>query len=307
MQTILGSSGVIGTGLAFELSNFTDKIKLVSRNPKKVNSTDDLFPADLTNRDNIFQAVEGSDIVYLTIGLVYDKNVWRELWPKIMQNVIDACKKHNSKLVFFDNVYSYGKVSGWMTEETPHNPTSEKGKVRKQISEMILEEVKKGNLQAIIARAADFYGPKAPGPINLLVLNNLIKNKKPMWMINDKVKHSFTYTLDAGKATAILGNTEDTYNQIWHLPTDKNILTGKEILELCTKKFDKPPKYTVLPKWVLTGLGLFNKTLKEMNEMLYQYDSDYLFDSSKFENKFNFKPTSYADGIKDTVNWMKKN
>ena len=44
-----------------------------------------------------------------------------------------------------------------------------------------------------------------------------------------------------------------------------------------------------------------------MNEMLYQYDSDYLFDSSKFEKKFNFKPTSYADGIKDTANWMKKN
>ncbi len=122
MQTILGSTGVIGTGLAKELSKYSDEIRLVSRNPKKVNSTDKLFSADLTNREKIFQAVEGSDVVYLTVGLTYDINVWRELWPKIMQNVIDACEKHNSKLVFFDNVYSYGKVNGWMTEETPHNP-----------------------------------------------------------------------------------------------------------------------------------------------------------------------------------------
>jgi nucleoside-diphosphate-sugar epimerase len=307
MQTILGSSGVIGTGLAKELLKYNDKIRLVSRNPKKVNSTDELFPADLTNREKIIQAVEGSDIVYLTVGLAYDTKTWRELWPKIMQNVIEACEKHNSKLVFFDNVYSYGKVNGWMTEETPHNPISEKGKVRKQISEMILNEVKKGNLQAIVARAADFYGPKAQAPINFLVLDNLLKGKNPTWMINDKVKHSFTYTLDAGKATALLGNTPDAYNQIWHLPTDKNVLTGNEIIELCTKEFNKPPKYTVLPKFILKSMGLFNKSLKEMKEMLYQYDSDYLFDSTKFEKRFNVKPTSYADGIKDTVNWMKKN
>ena len=170
------------------------------------------------------------------MGLAYDIKIWRELWPKIMQNVIDACEKHNSKLVFFDNVYSYGKTNGWMTEETPHNPISEKGKVRKQISEMILNEIKKGNLKAIIARAADFYGPKAPGPINIFVLDNLKKGKRPMWMSNDKVKHSFTYTLDAGKATAILGNTVDAYNQIWHLPTDKNALTGKEIVAALCKR-----------------------------------------------------------------------
>jgi nucleoside-diphosphate-sugar epimerase len=33
--------------------------------------------------------------------------------------------------------------------------------------------------------------------------------------------------------------------------------------------------------------------------MYYQYDHNYIFDSSKFEKAFNFKPTSYEDGIKE--------
>jgi len=39
--------------------------------------------------------------------------------------------------------------------------------------------------------------------------------------------------------------------------------------------------------------------------MLYQNEYDYLFDSTKFEKTFNFTPTSYKDGIAETVRSMK--
>ena len=112
MQTILGSSGIIGTELAKSLLQYTDKIRLVSRKPKLVNTTDQLVIADLTNAQQVLSAVEGSEVVYLTIGLQYKTSIWQKQWPLIMQNVIDACKTHKSKLVFFDNVYSYGLVNG---------------------------------------------------------------------------------------------------------------------------------------------------------------------------------------------------
>lgn len=305
MQTILGSNGVIGKDLTKILPKYTDKIRLVSRNPKKINPTDELFPADITNSEQTLKAVEGSDVVYLTVGLKYDINVWKDLWPKIMKNVIDACEKNNAKLVFFDNVYSYGKVDGWMTEETPYNPVSEKGKVRVKIAEMLMNEVKNGKFKAMIVRAADFYGPGAQSLANATVLENLNKGKKAMWLVNDHVKHSHTYTHDAAEATAILGNTEDAYNQVWHLPTDKNVLTGKEFIELAAKEFGVEPKYSVAKIWLLKIIGLFNKIIKESNEMLYQNKYDYLFDSSKYEKRFNIKPTSYQDGIKETVKLMK--
>lgn len=305
MQTILGSTGVIGTELAKSLTQYTDKIRLVSRNPKSVNSTDQLVIADLTNPEQVLNAVEGSDVVYLTAGLQYKINIWQTQWPIIMKNVISACKTHKAKLVFFDNVYAYGLVKGWMKEDTLVNPVSKKGEVRAQIAQMIMNEVERGSLDAMIARAADFYGPNTPLSFaTVTVFQNLNRGKKAQWFIDANKKHSMTYTPDAGKATAILGNTSSAYNQIWHLPTDKNALTGKEFIELTAKAFGVEPRYTVLKKWMIQVVGTFIPVVKESIEMLYQNEHDYLFESTKFEKAFNFTPTSYQDGIAETVKSM---
>jgi nucleoside-diphosphate-sugar epimerase len=306
MQTILGSTGVIGKELAKSLIQYTEKIRLVSRNPQKVNKTDELFTADLKIKEQVLKAVEGSEIVYLTVGIPYKINVWQKQWPLIMQNVIDACKTHKTKLVFFDNVYAYGLVNGWMKEDALYNPISKKGLVRKQIAEMLMNEVDKGNLNAIIARAADFYGPNTPlSFVTATVFENFKKDKKAQWFLDVNKKHSMTYTPDAGKATAILGNTNSAYNQIWHLPTDKNALTGKEFIELSAKAFGVNPDYMVLKKWMIKMAGLFIPIIKESFEMLYQNEYDYLFDSTKFEKAFNFNPRNYQDGIIETVKSMK--
>ena len=307
MQTVLGSTGIIGKELAKALPKYTNKIRLVSRNPKKINESDELFKANLLNSDETMKAVEGSEVVYLTVGLEYDINVWRTQWPTLMKNVIDACKKNNSKFVFFDNVYSYGRVNGWMTEETPIKPDSEKGKVRSELSEMIMNDVKRGNLKAIITKAADFYGPETPLSFaNIMVFENFKKGKKAQWFIDVNKKHSFIYTPDAGKGTAILGNTDSAYNQIWHLPTNKNVLTGKEFIELAAKAMGVKPEYMVVKKWMVKMLGMFNKVVKESIEMLYQNDSDYLFDSTNFEKTFNYKPIGYEEGIIHTAKSIKE-
>jgi len=107
MQVILGSGGAIGNDLAKELIQFTSKTRLVSRNPKKINASDELLKADLTNKDEVEKAVEGATIVYLTIGLPYQTKLWQDQWPIVVQNTIEACKKHKAKLVFFDNIYMY--------------------------------------------------------------------------------------------------------------------------------------------------------------------------------------------------------
>ena len=305
MQTILGSTGIIGRSLAKELTKYTKEIRLVSRNPKKVNESDSLVQADLLNSQQVLEAVKGSDVVYLTAGLKYDIKIWQIQWPVIMRNVIDACKASGSRLVFFDNVYAYGRVNGWMTEETPYMPVSKKGEVRKQIAEMLMDESGKGGFKAIIARAADFYGAGTLAFVTAMVFERFQKGKSAQWLISDKFKHSFTYAKDAAVGTAMLGNTDSAYNQVWHLPTDKNALTGKEFIELTAKEFGVKPGYMNVPKWMLQVSGLFSSIMKESVEMTYQNDSDYLFSSGKFEKAFSFKPTSYSEGIKETVSQIR--
>ena len=303
MQTILGANGTIGTVLAKELTNYTDKIRLVSRNPRKVNPSDELFPADLSEPGAVDQAVAGSEVVYLVVGLDYKLGVWEDKWPKLMRATIDACIRYNARLVFFDNVYMYDiNERGKMTEASEINPPSRKGAVRKEISQMLLDEIKAGRLMALIARSADFYGPvNEKSFVTEMVYKNLKKGKRANWFVDADRKHSFTYTPDAARATALLGNTPDAYNQVWHLPTDKNSLTGREFINLFAREMKCSGKVSVMPVWMLKILGLFIPILGEMPEMMYQYDRDYFFDSSKFDNRFSFSTTTYQDGVKNTV------
>jgi nucleoside-diphosphate-sugar epimerase len=303
MQTILGANGTIGSVLTKELVSYTNKIRLVSRNPRKVNESDDLFPADLSNPAFVDQAVEGSDVVYLVVGFDYNLKVWEEKWPTLMRATINACIKHNARLVFFDNVYSYDiNAIPHMTEESEYNPPSRKGAVRKQISQMLMDEVKAGKLMALIARSADFYGPGNDKSFaNEMVYKNFLKGRRANWFIDADKKHSFTYTPDAAKATALLGNTDDAYNTVWHLPTDKNTITGREFIELFSKEMKVSNKLVVMPMWMVKLAGIFVPVLKEMREMMYQYDRDYFFDSSKFDKRFNFKTTTYQEGVRNTV------
>lgn len=143
MQTILGAGGSIGVELAKALPAFTDRIRLVSRTPQKVNAGDELFATDLTDAAAVDKAVSGSEVVYLTVGFPYRTKIWEQRWPVTMHNVINACKRHNARLVFFDNIYMYDRDHlQQMTEETPIRPTSKKGTVRRQIADMLMSEVK---------------------------------------------------------------------------------------------------------------------------------------------------------------------
>ena len=305
MQTILGANGIIATEIAKELHHsFTKDIRLVSRNPKKVNDTDELFTADLLNAGQTAEAVKGSEIVYLAAGLPYKAKIWSEQWPIIMRNVIDACKMHQAKLVFFDNAFMYGQVKGIMTEETAFNAVSSKGKTRGNIAQMLLHEIKTNQLTAMICRAPEFYGPRNTlSGTNATIFDNIKKGKKLQVLLNDTTLRTLIYTPDAGKATALLGNTPDAYNQTWHLPCDTKRLTTKEFIELCSVIKGEELKYTVLKKWMVYLAGLFIPFIKEVIELLYQWEDDYLFDCSKFNKRFpDFKTTSLKEGVTEIIN-----
>src|SRR6266478_6096889 len=174
MITVLGAGGAIGNKLVKLLGARNQPFRLVARNPRETPGATEVLAADLTDKDQTIRAVAGSSIVHLLVGLKYDHKVWQELWPRIMDNAIEACKRARAKLIFFDNVYMYGKVSGPMTEETPFNPCSKKGEIRAQAATVLLEEMKTGGLIALIARSADFYGPNAKNSIaNILVFDKL--------------------------------------------------------------------------------------------------------------------------------------
>jgi nucleoside-diphosphate-sugar epimerase len=303
LQTILGAGGAIGIPLARELKKFDTTIRLASRNPQKVNADDELYVLDATDAQSIDYAVEGSSVVYVTIGFEYRLSVWQKMWPVFMKNVIDACKKHKAKLVFFDNVYMYSADEiSFMTEAARIAPPSQKGKVRAKLHEMLTAEFQNPDLDVLIARSADFYGPTLKNSLlSELVVKNFQKKKSAQAFGNLNKIHTYTYTPDAAMATALLGNTPDAYNQVWHVPTTKEKISNKGWVELIAAEMGVKPRVRPIPLWMLKLLGIFIPVMGEFPEMSYQYEQDYIFDSTKFEKRFGIKATPAAEGVKQML------
>jgi nucleoside-diphosphate-sugar epimerase len=302
MITVLGAGGVISNELVKLLVAQKQPFRLVSRSSHAQQGAAETVSADLSDKEQTVRAVAGSSVVYLLAGLKYDHKLWAQMWPKIMANTIEACKRTGAKLIFFDNVYMYGKVNGAMTEATPFNPCSRKGEIRALIATSLIDEWKAGDLTAMITRSADFYGPHARNGIaNVLAFDPLSKNKRAMWLADDSLPHSCTFTVDAAQALVMLAESDSAWNQTWHLPTAPDPPTGKEFIARVAQELGVRPKYWVLKKPMVRMTGWFNPVVAEIYEMLYQNDSPYLFDSSKFEEAFAFQATPYAESIAATA------
>ncbi|PYU44064.1 MAG: hypothetical protein DMG53_17100 [Acidobacteria bacterium] len=158
-----------------------------------------------------------------------------------------------------------------------------------------IEAAKRANTRLV------FLDNVRPGIPNVLVFDKLAKGAKASWLANDSVKHSFTFTPDAVRSLVLLAESESAWNQTWHVPTAPDPPTGKQFIELVAKEFGAQPKYRVLTRPMLRVAGWFDTTVRELYEMLYQYEFDYIFDSTKFTTAFRFQPTSYAEGVRRTT------
>jgi nucleoside-diphosphate-sugar epimerase len=301
-HTILGAGGVIARELTDALQAQGAHVRLASRRAQPAPAGAEHMLADLLDAGAVDRAVAGSDVVHLVAGLRYDTAVWQSEWPRVMAHAIEACLRHGARLAFFDNVYAYGQVDGPMTEDTPFNPCSRKGEVRAAIAATLLDAMRHRGLTALIARSADFYGPGATNSlIESVVVARLRTGKTPQWVGRPDAVHTFTYTPDAGAALARLTLEPTAWGQTWHLPTSAEAMTGDRLVRLANELAGRPHRVQVAPRWLLRAMGWFVPILRENDEMMYQFEHDYRFDSRKIERAFGLRATGYREGMQRTL------
>ena len=300
MQTILGANGQIAVELARELQRaYTEDLRLVSRNPRKVNESDSLIKADLLDAGQTTAAVAGSDVVYFTAGLPANTELWEAQFPTMLRNALEASSAAGAKFVYFDNTYMYPQDERTQTEQTSFTPNGRKGKVRAAMASMILDEMARGDIPVLIARAPEFYGPgRTQSFTNALIIDPLKAGKKPRVPVRDDRQRTLIWTPDASRALALLGNTPDAFGQTWHLPVAEERPNYREFATMASEAFGQKPGYTVVPRWVLNAAGLFSPQVRELRELLPRYEHHNRFDSTKFRARFpEFAVTSYRDGL----------
>lgn len=303
--TVLGASGNVGKLLVPYLSSKGYQVKAVGRTaPKFSEAGVTNIAVDYDSQEELTASCKDSEAVYILIGLEYKSSIWQSEWPSLTERIIAACKANQSKLVFFDNVYSYGLTPGKMTEDSALNAATKKGEVRKIMVSMLLDALNSGDVKVVIAKSADFYGPGITTSVIGDRFFDLILNKGTVEIFgNPDKKHNYTYVNDIAPALEKLA-TSDFVGNI-HLPTTTT-LTGHEFKTLIEKLTGKSLKLTNLSQNAAWWIGIFMPILRELHEMMYQSENDYDFDSSKIMSLFpDLKITSYEEGFTETLNWYK--
>lgn len=299
-KNVVFGYGNIGKLIVSELKARGQEVVVASHRPLN----DNLFDSTVVNsldQAEVTNACKGADQVYMTIGLEYKLKVWKRDWPVIIENLIAAAKETGAKIVFFDNIYLYGPspLQNPITELHPRQAPSKKGQIRLELVNK-LEAAMQDGVKVLIARSADFYGPNVTTSAVTMAINDMSKGKKAYYLGDPKKLHSFTYVPDAAKAVVDLALADDTYNQTWHLPTAPAI-AGEQLMGIITNQLGKS-NWLPMGRVQMSLVRIFVPILRELYEMMYQFENDYVLSDAKFMQRFpDFNRTEYKDGIAATI------
>jgi len=302
---VVFGTGPLGLAVMRKLVARGKPVRMVNRRGQaKVPAGVQVVQADASDPVSARQACKGASVVYNCIGVDYTK--WTELWPPIMDGIIEGAAFANAKMVFADNLYMYGPVSGPMTEDLPYAATTRKGRVRAQIATTLMEAHANGKLRATIGRGSDFYGPGVlVSAVGERVFPRALSGKAAGVFGNLDMPHTYTYIEDFARGLVTLGERDEALGEVWHIPSAET-LTTRQFLELVFEEAGTPFKVSVMPKVMVSVLALFVPVLREMKEMLYMFEEPFIVDHSKFERAFGANPTPHREAIRRTLDWFRQ-
>jgi nucleoside-diphosphate-sugar epimerase len=305
-HVVLGT-GAIGRAVAEEVVRRGESVRMVNRSGKMEEAPAgvEVVASDLYDLAKVREVTRGAKVVYQASQPPYSE--WPEKFPLLQKSIIEGLSGSDSKLVLVENAYIYGDTQGKpMTEDSPHQAHTRKGRVRSEISKTAFAAHKEGRLRVTAARGGNFFGPwGTDSTMGARAFYPLLRGKPAQLIGRTDVPHTHTYVKDFGKALVILGEREETDGQVWHVPNDQPRISQGELVRMFAAEAGVEPKLSSMGKLMMSIGGLFIPEAKETVEMMYEFDKPFIIDSSKFEKTFGVKATSMREAIKETVAWYK--
>ncbi len=310
-MTVEGTHVVFGTGpvgmaVMDELRSRGRAVRMVNRSGRaEVPDDVELVAGDATDSAFTTEACKDAAVVYSCVNPPYEK--WPQMFPPLQAGVVEGAATAGAKLVAMENVYMYGPTGGKLiTEDLPYSATTRKGMTRARMAQELLRAHESGKVRVAIGRASDFFGPRVlNSAMGDRVFPAALAGKSAQAVGNPDLPHTYTYVPDIGRALVVLGEEDQALGRAWHLPNPETVTT-RQFIEMIFAEAGHPARLQVAPKLLLRALGLFNSQVKEVVEMLYEFEEPFVVDSARFEQTFDTHATSLADAIKTTVAWFRQ-
>jgi nucleoside-diphosphate-sugar epimerase len=264
-----------------------------------------LAAADVHDTRQVAETTRGAAVIYQCAQPAYHR--WVSEYIPLQNAIMQAAITTGARFIVGDNLYMYGDTDGApLHEALPYAAHTRKGRVRAQAAEAVVQAHARGQLQAAIGRASDFFGPYALGSAaGDRVFGALVKGKQPSVMGDLDAPHTYTYIEDFGRALAILGTHERALGEIWHVPNAPTVST-RQFLQHAFELYGQNPGFGRMGRGMLRLGGLFIPAAREMIEMLYEFEKPFIVDDSKFKATFGDIATPLDTALRRTLDWYQK-
>src|SRR4051812_2104523 len=304
-HVVLGA-GAVGMAVAEALARRGESVRVVNRSGlREPVAGVQSVTGDVTDPSFAASSTRGARIVYQALNPPYHR--WAQEFPGLQLAAIAAAQAAGARLVAMDNVYMYGRANGRpFTEDRGYDAHTRKGRVRAAMARDLMAAHDAGRVQVTVGRASDFFGPRA-GEQSLIgdwVIPPALAGKTASVMGNPDVPHTYTFIPDIGENLVALGERDDALGRVWHLPSPET-RTTREVVALVFQAAGTEPRLKVTPAWQMRALGLVNRTVREINEMRYEFDEPFIVDASRAETELGLRATPLADAVEQTVRWYR--
>jgi nucleoside-diphosphate-sugar epimerase len=301
---VIFGSGQVGLPLAQHLLAAGKQVRIVRRSAGQLPGAE-TRQGDAADPAFCLRAAAGAATVYHCMNPSYDAAVWADLVPRYMNNLIAAAGDARARLVVLDNVYMLGRPGGRrLDEDSPMAPCSRKGEIRARAAERLFDAHRRGEVVATSGRASDFYGPGGTlTGLGDFFWPRALANKTAYSPYPLDAVHTYHYIPDVAAGLATLGCApDDAYGRPWMLPCAP-AESMRQLIARLEQTLGRRLSVSRVPRLVVKAAGLFMPIMKELDEMLYQWDEPFIVDDSRFRARFRQEPTAVGDAAQATVAW----
>jgi nucleoside-diphosphate-sugar epimerase len=303
---VIFGTGPVGIWTARALRGMGVEVRAVNRTgrrPGLMPEGVEIVAADASDVRQAIAAARGASVVYQALNPAYDR--WLELFPPLQRGAIEAAHAAGARYVSIDNLYGYGLAPSPLTESTPPQPISRKGRLRAAMAREVLEAHARGDVRAAILQSADYYGPGVTlSQFGERTIRPMLAGKPAELIGRTDVPHSYAYIEDVGRAAAVLGTRVEAPGRAWIAPHAPAI-TQRAMVEEACRQLGIAPRVRVISPLMMRLAGLFVPAARETVEMLYQFTEPFVVSSAAIEKAFGLKPTPIGKGLERTLDWYR--
>jgi nucleoside-diphosphate-sugar epimerase len=291
--TVLGA-GPVGRAIVACLVARGHRPTVVTRSGTTIEGADALR-ADLNDPTQARAALADATIVFSTAQPEYHR--WVEEFPELQASIVQAARAAGVPLMVVENLYGYGPHDGPLTEDLPMRPTTRKGTVRAEMWRALHDASTKGELQMAAVRGSDFIGPGVEGSAFGTRFFDPLRDGKPAQTMGDvDALHSVTFVPDLAESIVRIAEDDTSWGRAWHVPCAPAV-TQRRLAEIAASTIGRTGSIRSVPTWMLRGIGLFVAPVREMVEMRYEFEEDFVVDSSAFTAHFGMEATPLDEAL----------